>query len=102
MHNALNYREITSKDDIGAVYREYMPRMYNLVLAVIRAHNAKEKMRKIEREGGRELEEATPSFDQDGELLPPKTPAMAKMLRTHISDLQSLPPLRTKIPKARK
>jgi hypothetical protein len=31
--NALNYREMTSKDDIGAVYREHMPRMYNLVLA---------------------------------------------------------------------
>ena len=59
-------------------------------------------MRKIEREGGTELEEATPSFDQDGELLPPKTPAMAKMLRTHTSAMQSLPPLRTKIPKARK
>ena len=101
-NNALNYREMTSKDDIGAVYREHMPRMYNLVLAVIRAHNAKEKMRKIEREGGMELEEATPSFDQDGELLPPKTPAMAKMLRTHTSAMQSLPPLRTKTPKARK
>ena len=57
-NNALNYREMTSRDDIGAVYRDHMPRMYNLVLAVIRAHNAKEKMRKIEREGGTELEEA--------------------------------------------
>jgi hypothetical protein len=49
-NNVLNYREMTSKDDIGAVYREHMPRIYNLVLAVIRAHNAKEKMCKIERE----------------------------------------------------
>jgi hypothetical protein len=60
-NNALNYREMTSKDGIGEVYREHMPRKYNLVLAAIRAHNAQEKMRKIEREGGKELEEATPS-----------------------------------------
>ena len=75
---------------------------YWLLLAIIRAHNAKEKMRKVEREGGTELEEATPTFDKDGELLPPKTPAMTKMLRTHTHAMQSLPAQRTKIPKARK
>ena len=54
-NNGLNYRKMNSKDDIGAVYRLHIPRMYNLVLAVVRAHNAKEEVRKIEREGGKPL-----------------------------------------------
>ena len=31
-NNALNYREMTSKDDIGAVYREHMPKNAQLGL----------------------------------------------------------------------
>ena len=56
-NNALNFRKMTAKakDDIGEVYRQHIPKLYNLVLAVARAHNAKETQRKIEREGGTSL-----------------------------------------------
>jgi hypothetical protein len=50
-NNGLNYRRMNSKYDIGAVYRLHIPRIYNLVLAVVRAHSAKEAVRKTEREG---------------------------------------------------
>ena len=57
--------------------------MYNLVLAVVRAHNAKEALRKTEREGGAALKETSIAFNDDGEVLPPKTPAVAKVMMTH-------------------
>jgi hypothetical protein len=82
-NNGLNYRKMTSKDDIGAVYRLHIPRMYNLVLAVVRAHNAQEALRRTEREGGAALKETSIAFNDDGEVLPPKTPAVAKVIMTH-------------------
>jgi hypothetical protein len=82
-NNGLNYRKMNSKDDIGAVYRLHIPRMYNLVLAVVRAHNAKELVRKIEREGGTPLQETSIAFNKAGEVLPPKTPAVVREMNPH-------------------
>jgi hypothetical protein len=79
--NALNFRKMTSRGDIGAVYRQHIPRMYNLVLAVIRAHNAKELMRKVEREGGQALDDAGVAFNEHGEILQPQTPAVTKVMQ---------------------
>ena len=81
-NNGLNYRKMNSKDDIGAVYRLHIPRMYNLVLAVVRAHNAKEEVRKIERTGGKPLHETSIAFNKAGEVLPPKTPAMVRVMNS--------------------
>jgi hypothetical protein len=81
-NNGLNYRKMNSKDDIGAVYRLHIPRMYNLVLAVVRAHNAKEEVRKIERKGGKPLHETSIAFNKAGEVLPPKTPAMVRVMNS--------------------
>ena len=46
-NNGLNYRKMNSKDDIGAVYRLHIPRMYNLVLAVVRAHSKRFESKEI-------------------------------------------------------
>jgi hypothetical protein len=82
-NNGLNYRKMNSKDDIGAVYRLHIPRMYNLVLAVARAHSAEGAVRKTGREGGKPLQETSIAFSAAGEVLPPKTPAVLRVMNPH-------------------
>ena len=101
-NNALNFRKMTSKDDIGEVYRQCISKMYNLVLAVTRAHNAKENQRKIEREGRTALDDTQPMFNKDKELILPQTPAVAGMMRLHTTAKTGLADESKRNPKAKR
>ena len=81
--NALNYRKPTSKDDVRSVFTMEAPAMYNLIISVIRAHDATEAQRKKERDGSGAAEDAAAKFNAEGELVGQQTPAVLKTRRSN-------------------
>ena len=80
-HKGLNYRAMTSSDDVRAVYETHVPALYNILVSVFTAQKATEQARSDERNGTRL--EAARQINSDGELIHAKTPALERVLRRH-------------------
>jgi len=91
-HKGLNYRAMTSSDDVRAVYETHVPALYNILVSVFTAQKATEQARSDERNGTRL--EAARQLNSDGELIHAKTPALERVLRRHTTTAGGADPIR--------